>query len=322
MKKNQIEEKKESALITDEEGLTRVSSLLNKHNVLFIEYPHIEIPLQTRSIIKMCEMAGVLAEEYILFALRVHNDKVIYEEEDSFLQSYRNKPKPKSNFVIDTEDVILDSKSKDGDQNNYGVNTNHDNYDNLINQNTLANSNDIEQNIINSMKNKSFFERNITFFLVLWESSYLGLLLCGVIYFCHMSFFIFHSNSYISFYFFIGVLINILLFISGFLGLYHIKIKKTQKINETNVNLFLFSLVALTLVNFIYVEYVMDQSLQMYLLENSFFIVIYITLFTNEITCLIINFKMNQFYVEYNFLLPLKYPLISDRVVDFIDDRD
>ena len=40
MKKNQIEEKKESALITDEEGLTRVSTLLNKHNVLFIEYLH------------------------------------------------------------------------------------------------------------------------------------------------------------------------------------------------------------------------------------------------------------------------------------------
>ena len=322
MKKNLIEEKKERTLLTDEEGLTKISAILSSHSKLYVEWPHLELQVSNQSIRRIYQLCGKLVEENVLFAYRVHNNQIIYEEEDSFLQSYRNKDKPKANFVIDTEDVVIDSKLKEESSNVNSNNNDNNAYDNLINQNTLANSNEIEQNVLDCMKNRSFFDRNINFFIFLWESFYLSLLLCGVFFFCHLSFFVFHSQKFLTPYTMCGLSINFLLFFIGFLGLYHIKIKKTQKINETNVNLILFTLVALTLSTFIYVEYAMEPVTQAYLLEQTFFVYLYLTMLTNEALCLIMNFKMNQFYVEYNFLLPLKYPLISDRVIDFIDEHE
>ena len=108
MKKNLIEEKKERTLITDEEGLNKISVLLSSHSKLYVEWPHLELQVPSHSIRRIYQLCGELVEENVLFAYRVHNNQIIYEEEDSFLQSYRNKDKPKTNFVIDTEDVVIE----------------------------------------------------------------------------------------------------------------------------------------------------------------------------------------------------------------------
>lgn len=65
---------------------------------------------------------------------------------------------------MDTDD-ILHSKTKDND---------NDELNN--NMQTLANSGDLEQGIIDSMTHKTFFEKNINVFFVLWELSYISLL--------------------------------------------------------------------------------------------------------------------------------------------------
>ena len=173
------------------------------------------------------------------------------------------------------------------------------------------------------MKNKTFFEKNIHMFLLLWEGLYEMLLLVGVLFFCHLSFFANNQGSIVSIYLVLGAVVNALVFSVGFVGLYHIKIEKTQKINETNINAIIVGLIAVTVVNFIYAEYVMKSPVQDYLLHGTYFVYLYIWLMCNEVAALVMNFKMNQFYVEYNFLLPLKYPLIqSGAIIDYIDERN
>jgi hypothetical protein len=101
---------------------------------------------------------------------------------------------------------------------------------------------------------------------------------------------------------------NILLFISGVLGIYKIKIKKIYKINESNLNILLISSILTNLLTDIYVFY--DN----FLLTQSSFIYFHILSIINQSLTLILNFKMNKFYIEYNCLLPLKYPLLSNEI--------
>jgi hypothetical protein len=332
MKKKHIENKNESTLITDDDGLIQISNILNSHSKLYIEYPDIEIPIETSSILKICKLADFLPEENILFAYRCHNNSQInYEEEDSFMQTYRNKPKQNQNIFNDSDDILIELNTKElNDQYskikqnaNIGfkkLNDNQNNaFDNHSLSNTVANSNELEQNVLDSMKNKTFFEKNISFFLLLWEGLYELILLIGVLFFCHISFFAHNQGSIMSVYLTFSVFINLFIFIVGFVGLYHIKIEKTQKINETNVNLLLLILVAFTVINFIFGEYIMKPPVQDYLLKETNFLYLYICLMFNEVSALVMNFKMNQFYVEYNFLLPLKYPLLNlGAAVDYL----
>lgn len=106
------------------------------------------------------------------------------------------------------------------------------------------------------------------------------------------------------------MVVNCLLFYTGFLGLYYIKIEKVQKINETWENAFLILLIVLTSLTFALGEYAISQPMKDYLIQNSFFHYLFYWLIFNESSSLLLNFKMNQFYVEYNFLLPLKCPLL------------
>ena len=337
MKKNHIEDRNESTYITDDDGLIQITDIINSHSKLYIEFPDIEIPINTSSILHLCKLADIVPEESILFAYRVHNNSQInYEEEDSFLQSYRTKPKQNPNIFNESDEMLIETNSKELKDkktkfnqnaninfNKLNINKNNIFDNNSLGSNTQANSNDLEQNILDSMKNKTFFENNIHMFLLLWEALYEMLLLVGVLFFCHLSFFANHQGSIVSIYLGLGAIVNSLVFGVGFVGLYHIKIEKTQKINETNINLILVGLIAVTVVNFIYVEYIMKSPVQDYLLHGTYFVYLYIWLMTNEVAALVMNFKMNQFYVEYNFLLPLKYPLInSGAIIDYIEEKN
>ena len=291
----------DSTLITDEEGLKKISSILYEHNKLNVDFGndnHLEVlPNSIKKIFSLNEIDN--PEENILFAFRTrnsnnsqnNNDNNIFEE-DSFIENLKNNNNNKENLNnnnFETEDYLIKTNEKLNNNNN----------------NINEEENVFDEKILNSMKNKSFFENHINTFKKIWEYSYFGLILFSLINVI-FSFQYGINVGFINLFMILNNIGNILLFISGALGVYLIKIKKIDKINESNLNILLISSILTNLLTVIYVFY--DNSLFI----QSYFIYINILSILNQSLTLILNFKMNQFYIEYNCLLPLKYPLLSN----------
>ena len=290
----------DSTLITDEEGLKKISSILYEHNKLNVDFGndnHLEVlPNSIKKIFSLNEIDN--PEENILFAFRTrnsnnsqnNNDNNIFEE-DSFIENLKNNSNQKENLNnnnFETEDYLIKTNEKLNNNNN-------------VNEE----ENVFDEKILSSMKNKSFFENHINTFKKIWEYSYFGLILFSLINVI-FSFQYGINVGFINLFMILNNIGNILLFISGVLGVYLIKIKKIDKINESNLNILLISSILTNLLTVIYVFY--DNSLFI----QSYFIYINILSILNQSLTLILNFKMNQFYIEYNCLLPLKYPLLSN----------
>lgn len=293
----------DSTLITDEEGLKKISSILYEHNKLNVDFGndnHLEVlPNSIKKIFSLNEIDN--PEENILFAFRTrnsnnsqnNNDNNIFEE-DSFIENLKNNSNNHkenlNNNNFETEDYLIKTNEKLNNNNN-------------VNEE----ENVFDEKILSSMKNKSFFENHINTFKKIWEYSYFGLILFSLINVI-FSFQYGINVGFLNLFMILNNIGNILLFISGALGVYLIKIKKIDKINESNLNILLISSILTNLLTVIYVFY--DNSLFI----QSYFIYINILSILNQSLTLILNFKMNQFYIEYNCLLPLKYPLLSNEI--------
>lgn len=293
----------DSTLITDEEGLKKISNILYEHNKLNVDFGndnHLEVlPNSIKKIFSLNEIDN--PEENILFAFRTrnsnnsqnNNDNNIFEE-DSFIENLKNNSNNHkenlNNNNFETEDYLIKTNEKLNNNNN-------------VNEE----ENVFDEKILSSMKNKSFFENHINTFKKIWEYSYFGLILFSLINVI-FSFQYGINVGFINLFMILNNIGNILLFISGALGIYLIKIKKIDKINESNLNILLISSILTNLLTVIYVFY--DNSLFI----QSYFIYINILSILNQSLTLILNFKMNQFYIEYNCLLPLKYPLLSNEI--------
>ena len=293
----------DSTLITDEEGLKKISNILYEHNKLNVDFGndnHLEVlPNSIKKIFSLNEIDN--PEENILFAFRTrnsnnsqnNNDNNIFEE-DSFIENLKNNSNNHkenlNNNNFETEDYLIKTNEKLNNNNN-------------VNEE----ENVFDEKILSSMKNKSFFENHINTFKKIWEYSYFGLILFSLINVI-FSFQYGINVGFINLFMILNNIGNILLFISGALGIYLIKIKKIDKINESKLNILLISSILTNLLTVIYVFY--DNSLFI----QSYFIYINILSILNQSLTLILNFKMNQFYIEYNCLLPLKYPLLSNEI--------
>jgi len=292
----------DSTLITDEEGLKKISNILYDHNKLNVDFGNdnqLEVlPNSIKKIFSLNEIDN--PEENILFAFRTrnsnnsqnNNDNKIFEE-DSFIENLKNNNNHHeilNNNNFETEDYLIKTNEK--------LNNNNNNFN--------EEENVFDDKILNSMKNKSFFENHINIFKNIWEYSYFGLILFSLINVI-FSFQYGINVGFLNLFMILNNIGNILLFISGVLGVYKIKIKKIDKINESNLNILLISSILTNLLTFIYIFY--DN-----LFTQSYFIYIQILSIINQSLTLILNFKMNQFYIEYNCLLPLKYPLLSNDI--------
>jgi hypothetical protein len=293
----------DSTLITDEEGLKKISSILYEHNKLNVDFGndnHLEVlPNSIKKIFSLNEIDN--PEENILFAFRTrnsnnsqnNNDNNIFEE-DSFIENLKNNSNNHkenlNNNNFETEDYLIKTNEKLNNNNNFN-----------------EDENVFDDNILNSMKNKSFFENHINTFKNIWEYSYFGLIIFSLINVIY-SFQYGINVGFLNLFMILNNIGNILLFISGVLGIYKIKIKKIYKINESNLNILLISSILTNLLTDIYVFY--DN----FLLTQSSVIYFHILSIINQSLTLILNFKMNKFYIEYNCLLPLKYPLLSNEI--------
>ena len=327
MKGNQIETKQESMLITDDDGLIRITSIMMAHERFHVEYPHIEIPLRKASIVQICRMSGCNSEEYVLFSYRHHKgDDSYYEDEDSFIQGYRNKQKqPQYNnnkdFIrLDSDDYIQ------------FVNPPHNKHDNnSYDNNTLANSDDIDNialsnnnNIINHKgRPTSFFEKHFATFELIWQGLYMLLLLSGVVLFCHLNFYAVATMTYMTIYGVCGFAVDGLVFVCGVYGLKVIKVDKVQKVSETCVNKCLGGVGVCCLMMIGYVKYMMYEGVEKeYLMNQTWFVGVYLWIAGTAGMCGVMNWKVGKMYEEFNFLLPLKEPLVSNNVTDYIRDDD
>ena len=168
----------DSTLITDEEGLKKISNILYEHNKLNVDFGndnHLEVlPNSIKKIFSLNEIDN--PEENILFAFRTrnsnnsqnNNDNNIFEE-DSFIENLKNNSNNHkenlNNNNFETEDYLIKTNEKLNNNNN----------------NINEEENVFDEKILNSMKNKSFFENHINTFKKIWEYSYFGLILFSLI---------------------------------------------------------------------------------------------------------------------------------------------
>ena len=57
-------------------------------------------------------------------------------------------------------------------------------------------------------------------------------------------------------------------------------------------------------------------------MNQTWYMAVYLGVIGIAIICWVMNWKVSKVYEEYNFLLPLKEPLVSNNVTDYIKDED
>ena len=242
-----------------------------------------------------------------------HNDKSEFTNNDQ-----RSRTRDDDYFPYQFNELENNLKNYDNPFDNNSQNNNNDypNYNEEVAIDFVENDfsisdakrnssmNSIEKNNYNKTMNKSTLE-------IIWEYSYYSLLFFS---FLNLGNFIFNSIN-IGFFTFFSLLLLITIcldFISVVEGIYQIKTLENKQLNDTLVNQFIISACIGSLFNILFVEYLMDYISQYYVLNNSFFFIIQVSLVINELFCLFLNFKINYMSIEENFLLPLKTPLIGE----------
>mgnify|MGYP003295919435 CR=1 FL=1 len=61
-----IEEKKESLLITEQEGLNKIKNFINNRESIQVKINNSTLELKVHSFQKICKIVGILPEEFII----------------------------------------------------------------------------------------------------------------------------------------------------------------------------------------------------------------------------------------------------------------
>ena len=242
-----------------------------------------------------------------------HNDKSEFTNNDQ-----RTRTRDDDYFSYQFNDLDNNLKNYDNPFDNTSQNNNNDypNYNEEVaidfeeNDFSISDAkrnssmNSLEKNYINKNGNKSTLD-------IIWEYSYYSFLFFS---FLNLGNFIFISINigFFTFFSLLSLITNCLDFLSVIEGIYQIKTLGNKQLNDTLVNQFIISACIGSLFNILFVEYLMDYISQYYVLNNSFFFIIQVSLVINELFCLFLNFKINYMSIEENFLLPLKTPLIGE----------
>ncbi len=242
-----------------------------------------------------------------------HNDKSEFTNNDQ-----RTRTRDDDYFSYQFNDLDNNLKNYDNPFDNTSQNNNNDypNYNEEVAIDFVENDfsisdakrnssmNSIEKNNYNKTMNKSTLE-------IIWEYSYYSLLFFS---FLNLGNFIFNSINigFFTFFSLLSLITICLDFLSVIEGIYQIKTLGNKQLNDTLVNQFIISACIGSLFNIIFVQYLMDYITQYYVLNNTFFFIIQVSLVINELFCLFLNFKINYMSIEENFLLPLKTPLIGE----------
>ncbi len=242
-----------------------------------------------------------------------HNDKSEFTNNDQ-----RTRTRDDDYFSYQFNDLDNNLKNYDNPFDNTSQNNNNDypNYNEEVAIDFVENDfsisdakrnssmNSIEKNYINKNGNKSTLD-------IIWEYSYYSFLFFS---FLNLGNFIFNSINigFFTFFSLLSLITICLDFLSVIEGIYQIKTLGNKQLNDTLVNQFIISACIGSLFNIIFVQYLMDYITQYYVLNNTFFFIIQVSLVINELFCLFLNFKINYMSIEENFLLPLKTPLIGE----------
>ena len=242
-----------------------------------------------------------------------HNDKSEFTNNDQ-----RTRTRDDDYFSNHFNDLENNLKNNDNPFDNYTQNTNNDypNYNEEVTidfvENDFSISDAKRNSTMNSIEKKNNSnKRKKTTLELIWEYSYYSFLFFS---FLNLGNFIFNSINlgFFTFFSLLSLITNCLDFLSVIEGIYQIKTLGNKQLNDTFVNIFIISACIGSLINILFVEYLMNYISQYYVLNNSFFFFIQVSLVINELFCLFLNFKINYMSIEENFLLPLKTPLIGE----------
>lgn len=126
MYKNYLEDKHESKIIFDDSSIQTIKRIFSNHDILYVEFPQYEIPINSSSINKIFSLSQNSKEENILFSLRIPEYNSLTKSYSELLDSMNSSTlkkqieKSKNNTEenkIDDE-INTDNKLENEKQNN------------------------------------------------------------------------------------------------------------------------------------------------------------------------------------------------------------
>ena len=90
MYKDYLEDKHESKIIFDDSSIQTIKRIFSNHDILYIEFPQYEIPINSSSINKIFSLSQNSIEENILFSLRIPEYNALTKSYSELLDSMNN----------------------------------------------------------------------------------------------------------------------------------------------------------------------------------------------------------------------------------------
>ena len=169
----------------------------------------------------------------------------------------------------------------------------------------------IQPKILRQMKH-SDISKNYQYFQFLWLLSYIFLASLSIIIMIH--FYLFYNMSPISnnFYMFNGIIICISIVFNSVMCLKNFYCDQSFKNCQMNSNIQLIISLLFTIIILWYSPAIFSEELLNYLNTKTYSNFIMNLLLWSLVILIIFNFKMKEFFDEYESFLPIKFSLIPD----------
>ena len=112
MYKNYLEDKHESKIIFDDSSIQTIKRIFSNHDILYVEFPQYEIPINSSSINKIFSLSQNSKEENILFSLRIPEYNSLTKSYSELLDSMNSSTLKKQieKSKNDTEENKIDDE--------------------------------------------------------------------------------------------------------------------------------------------------------------------------------------------------------------------
>ncbi|MCQ2818124.1 MAG: hypothetical protein MJ252_12735 [archaeon] len=306
------EEVKETLLVTDKDGLSKVKEYLNSLSDIHVNIKdNTGLNIKMKSLGKICNMGEIIREEYVTIQIKKNSRSSedilnsrkkgdLIEEKDSD-DEYRNIKKK----IINQESIDVNTENERTREESFNRNKRRQRPEDISLQVNSAVYSEL------SIRD-SWFTSNLRCLKGILLFFYYLLILCGIGLIIHFVYVSTLFDILSSIYSIFAVSIISLCLFAGVFCLYQVQIKGDNDTNSTILNYLLYTLLAFTAITYVYVSYFMKGNEYFLLVNDAYFYHIYISLFALESVILYLTLKYNRAYIEFYFMRPLVEPLIDN----------
>lgn len=293
-----IEERKSFKIDFDEDSIYKVRKIIDTHPMLSVQVSEKEIHLPFKSISKIFKLCDLVLEENIEFTNRLS------QTFSSPFSGRHSKKNTKSSYQS-THQRMQIHKKVENDLEIENINAKIGSLPDTLNEDEISKSvlatvnNQLRDTVTISNK-KGFIGRNYKFIKIFWLCLYIGLVCISTFIAIHL-FLIYKNSSLNSSLVTNYSLVILLAYICGFLGIKHILCYKPdldEAEEPSTLNYLLSFDILLTGFLFSFINFIAQDTLTNYIINNTWFNIIACILIFLQFACLILNLKMSRFIIE------------------------